>query len=298
MIKLVYRKAFDEITADQALLVQTTEKMGKAHRAKKHPAFRQYAVICAFVGVLLILALVRMESLQVQTPATARPSAGETATSPADMSGNILAALLPNVASHYVPFQATSYGGSKAPAPFFPFSYQELQESSVAVLLVTVEDIGVYRKNEEAYQPKASFGTYLYTVKVDRVLQGQADTDNGDHLAIAERAWADPVQAGQVENIVDWQFSPYTFRAEATRTLATGKQYVVFLQAKDETGCYPPASNGFGIFPIDYIDQEAARSVLPELEEQYKLMVKTTRAPMEHDLLFRLSSLYVKRDFL
>jgi len=190
--------------------------------------------------------------------------------------------------------------GTKLKAPNIPLYYEELNQHSETIILGTTSDVGVYSKKDNSLNPELSISlaNYIYTVKIDKVLSGNMPESEGSFVAIGEMAIAHPESREHEGEEVDWSFRPYTFRPVMAQTIEAGKQYVLFLSEEDNTEVYRLSWDGFGLFPIDYINEEAAKQSLSELQKQYKYVEKVSRAPMENDLLYRLCSLYVKEEFL
>lgn len=211
---------------------------------------------------------------------------------------------LPQIARYYVPFQASQYQSVKAPYPRYPMTYEELKGESDVIVLVTVEEAGVYREKSQAYHPRASFGTYIYSVKVEQVLEGKLHGSTVEgvresenvQIAIIEQAWA-MLSGNSDAGEPQWSFTPYTARADAARPVERGQQYVMFLRAEDERGFHPVTSNGFGLFPLSYIQREAEQHSVRQMEQLYHEELEKTSKPMQDDLLYRLFSVYIYDEF-
>jgi hypothetical protein len=284
MNKDIFKKAVESITADHELIDRTKVRI-KNETAIKFPAWgRRFIASGAFMAVLMIGVLVYNKLPLYEH--------GKTTENPDIPASD---ALLPEIKNNYIAFNAAEYNPVKCPAPGIPQSYQELKNQSSAVLVVTIKNIGVYRMASEQYNPKASFGTYIYTAKIDKILGGNIEKNVNDLIPVSEQAWAAPTFKGK--EIVKWNFLPYSNRSNDTRILKTGEQYVVFLSNKDETGCYSVPFNGFGIFPVGYINEVASKTTVQEIKEKYGYTRESTNTPLKDDNLYRLSSLYVNEQF-
>lgn len=306
----VYKKAAEDIIVNPELIHDTANKMRMVQPNKK-PMIRRYAIVSCLAAVIMgALLLPGIEPIPPNLPSNqeggvATPNYG-TNQGKATVPGQDR--VLPQITKNYAPFQATEYNGVKVPAPDIPFakaegpniyqSYEELKQKSNTIILCTISDIGIYRNKTEQYHPKASFGTYIYTVKIDKILSGNMQEAEGSLVPIAETAWANPEFGENGNEIIDWNFTPYSARTEEVKSLEKGKQYVIFLSEKDNTEVYRLSWDGFGVFPIDYINEEASKNSLSELQQQYEYVEEASHAPMENNLLYRLCSLYVKEDFL
>lgn len=285
MNKGILKKAVDSITVDQELVEKTKARMKDETTINAATWSKRFIAVGACMAVFIMgVLLYNKLPLYNQGKVADKPiiSANDT--------------LLPEVKSNYVAFNATEFSPVKCPSPRIPRNYQQLKNESSTVLIVTIKDIGVYRRTAEQYNPKASFGTYIYTAKIDKILSGAISKNVNDLIPIAEQAWADPTFNGK--EIVKWNFTPYSCRADNVRNMETEKQYVVFLSVKDETGCYQIPFNGFGIFPVDYINDVASKTTVDEIKGEYNYVGETTNVPLKDANLYRLSSLYIKEQFL
>ena len=284
MNKDILKTAVDSITVDQELVDKTKARM-KDETTINAPAWSKRFIAVGACMAVLIMGVLVYNNLPLYNQ-------GKVADKP-NVSTNDT--MLPEIKSNYVAFNATEFNPEKCPGPRIPQSYQELKNGSSAVLIVTIKDVGVYRRTEEQYNPKASFGTYIYTAKVDKILSGNIYINVNDLIPIAELAWAAPTFNGK--EIVKWNFTPYSSRANDVINIETEKHYVVFLSAKDETGCYQIPFNGFGIFSVDYISDVASKTTVDEIKGEYNYVGETTNVPIKDDNLYRLSSLYIKEQF-
>lgn len=298
----IYKKAVEDIVVNPELIQDTAMKMRMTQQHKK-TRIKRYAIVSCLATVILgALLLPRIEPLSINAPSNPESnlatSANETIQDKVvDKEQNIA---LPQIIQNYVPFQASDSHSTKLKAPNMPFYYEELKQQSEIIILGTISDVGVYSKKDNPLNPELSLNlaTSIYTVKIDKVLSGNMPESEGSHVAIGEMVVAHPKSRDHETEEIDWSFSPYTFRPEAVQSIESGKQYVMFLSEKDDTEVYGLSWDGFGIFPMDYISEEASKNSLSELQNQYKYVEEVTRAPMENDLLYRLCSLYVQEEFL
>lgn len=303
-----YKKAAEDIVVNPELIHDTANIMRMVQQDKK-PKLKRYALVSCLAAVIMgAMLFPRIEPITSNIPSTQE---GDLATPIKTNQGKAVVPdqdiILPQITENYVPFNASEYTSVKAPAPVLPYaksegpnystSYEELKKKSSMIILCTIQDVGVYRKKAEQYHPRASFGTYIYSVKIDKILSGNMQETEDSIIPIAELAWANPVFKENGNEIMDWSFSPYSARANDAKSLEKGKQYVMFLSQKDDTEVYGLSWDGFGIFPIDYINEEASKNSLIELQKQYKNVEEVSHAPMENNLLYRLCSLYVKEEF-
>lgn len=306
----LYKKAAKDIVVNPELIHDTANKMRMVQQNKK-TMIKRYAIVSCLAAVIMgTLLLPGIESITPNIPSN--PEGGLATPNNGTNQGKATVPdqdiVLPQITKNYAPFQATEYNSVKVPAPNIPFakaegpnislSYEELKQKSNTIILCTISDIGIYRNKAEQYHPKASFGTYIYTVEIDKILSGNMQEAEGSLIPIAETAWANPELGENGNEIIDWNFYPYSARPNDVKSLEKGKQYVMFLSQKDDTEVYRLSWDGFGIFPIDYINEEVSRNSLIELQKQYKYVEEVSRAPMENNLLYRLCTLYVKEEFL
>lgn len=267
-----WKQVMDKFEPDAELVNRTLSRMQARQSTVGTPSFRP-PLRSVMAGWLLLIPLglgvvwlfSQLDGWMWSQPTKPAPSVVQTdaPNDPAFADGADPDAL---IGRHYVPFEAKEYVAAKAKAPSFPENMEALLESSRVVILGTIRDVGVYRPMAERYHPKASFGTYIYTVQVDRVLEGTPETVGTTWMLVKEIAWATPKQ--QVDNIVtEWQFAPYTFRPEDAKNLNPGDQYVFFLKERDDTGMFPLAVDGFGVFSVDGLEQLAGEQQLKDLED-------------------------------
>lgn len=297
MSKHMYRRAFDEIKPSPQLIQDTTANALKPQLSMKKSKYQRYAIASSLLVVVL---LVGMVSLQINHNGTWGNQVDNIASQLPDNQGltpnsALNKPILPQGLNNYVPFHANEYVMSKAPAPKQPLTYSELIQQSQIIVLGTIDDIGVYRHKDEQYNPKASFGTYIYTLKVDKVLSGNLEEGVDRVIPIAERAWAKPKDESEQKDIKEWSFSPYTGRPNEAAILEKGKQYVMLLSGTDASGVYAVPFDGYGIFPVDYIEQESSNHSLVELQG---LLQNADDTPLKADLLYKIYSLYIKEEYL
>ena len=307
----LYKQAMEDIAVNPELVRETairmigiasTEKQLHRRIIKRYAFFSGLAAIVT--AALLLPGIVQDAPHTGRNPHIPSNSDGAAATDP-DPGQDRKAepdpyVTLPQITQYYEPYQPSDEISGKLKAPKLPFTYEELKQESQAVILVTVRDAGVYSKKDLPLHPKFSvnLANFLYTVQIDRVLSGSLPESEGDTVAVGEIAVAHlRSESAESENPM-WEFVPYTLRPEAARTLEAGKQYVLFVAEKDDTDVYRLSWDGFGVFPMDYIAEEAANHSLRELQEQYRHVEEVTRAPMENDLLYRLCSLYIHEELL
>lgn len=206
--------------------------------------------------------------------------------------------------------------------PRFPTSYEELKQQSGFIILGTVREAGVYVANDQPLNPKYSINMarYIYTVQIDRILSGDMPEQEGHVAAVGETVTAhalpkQPEREGNVaagdesasvhgltdepeDGEIEWRFEPYTFRPETVRSIEAGRQYVFFLSGKDHTGVYKLSWDGFGVFPVDYLTEEASRHSLQDLQDQYRQAEEGLRDLSSDGLLYRLCGLFVMEEWM
>jgi hypothetical protein len=230
---------------------------------------------------------------------------------PSSSSCNPLAS---QINKYYLPITPSQYPTNNMYAPWGPLSFDELlngqnvgnSQSNLnvtsVVILCTLENIGIYRRiNENAtiYAPETIFGSYIYTVKINKVLYGCINDNIGDYIAVNEKVCAFPnseIQASNKASFNGWDFYPYTVRPRSEYDLQIGNQYVMFLSAKDKTDCYELLWNGFGVFSINYINNEAKTDSLSVIESKYNN--ESVKDPLTDSILYKICALHVKNDFL
>jgi hypothetical protein len=310
-----YKQAMKDIAVNPGLIQDTARKMDaivSKSRRLHSPVIRRLALASGLAAAMVaIMAAVMLDALPLPGM---RPDASMNGTAfpnpPADPNYATAAPdpraadrpeTLAPIARHYVPVQPSGVFSNKLKAPRFPFTYEELKRESPIIVLGTVRDAGVYSNKEHPLDPERSLNlaTYLYTVRIDQVLSGSLPETEGSEVAVGETAVAHHISGDPDDQEQPvWRFEPYTARPEAAQTVEPGKTYVLFLAGKDDTDVYRLSWNGFGVFPLDYIAEEAAAHTPGELREQYRHVEEVTRAPMENDLLYRLCGLYVMEEFL
>lgn len=305
MHKDAYKLAVNDIKAGTNLKNDTARAMKEGLAQNKSSLNRYFIASCSAIIVAgLIISSVLVNRASVAPDANTEGDLPVVSVQPSDgnhgQSGlqSQLASVKRLLGNNYIPFHATEYVGAKVKAPSIPINYEELKAGSAAIVVGTLSEIGVYRNKAEQYHPKASFGTYIYTIKIDRILSGRIEEKTGDYIPVKELALANPEHTESMKDIKNWRFSPYTFRADEAMQLEKEKQYVLFLSQKDDTEVYELAWDGFGVFPVDYIEQEAMKSTLGELRKEYEQVEQTTRSPLEHDLLYRLCGLSIREELV
>lgn len=206
--------------------------------------------------------------------------------------------ILPQIEKYFEPFKADEYSSTKMIAPHGPRNYETLIDQSSVVIICDVNNIGTYKNKYKVYNPKVSLGTYIYTIKIERIIKGSIDEKIEDYIAVTEKAWASPKYTIGRVVIGGWNFTPYTTRAKETWDVKIGNKYLIFLNEKNDTECFMASFNGFGIFPIEYIEKEAEKNTLSEIQKEYDNRRNVTRTPYNNDILYRYCAVRVKNDFL
>ncbi|XID90594.1 hypothetical protein ACF3MZ_18855 [Paenibacillaceae bacterium WGS1546] len=298
MTKQIYRKAMASIVPSDILLRKTAVRMQnvQADRRKRVMRLKRYSLSgSALLAVCAFVVLMTGEQLRHDdTPlSTGTPSV---IIQPSIEGGNEEAAIdsstvMDKIKSYFVPFQASEYVPVRAPFPIFPLEYEELKQESSAIVKVTIKDVGVYRDKEVAYNPRASFGTYIYVTEVESVLHGTGIKEE-TLIPITELAWAMP---GEQVDEPEWSFKPYT--ARPLQELKSGEQYVLFLGKKDGKETYPLIGNGFGAFSLEEMKREASSYTLDQLREMHQVNMEETSTPMLNNLVYRLFALETYHEF-
>lgn len=298
MGKQLYRKAMRAIAPSESLMRDTAVRMQnmQASQRRRHMHLKRYSLsgsallaICTFV-VLMTGEQLRHDDTPLSTdtpPVIIQPDI-ESANKEAALDSS---AVMARIKSYFVPFQASEYVPVRAPFPIFPLEYEELEQESSAIVKVTIKDVGVYRDKEVAYNPRASFGTYIYVAQVESVLHGTG-TKEETLIPITELAWAMP---GEQVDEPKWSFKPYT--ARPLKELKSGEQYVLFLGEKDGKETYPLIGNGFGAFSLEEMKREASSYTLDHLREMHKVNMEETSTPMLNNLVYRLYALETYHEF-
>lgn len=312
----LYKEAMKEIAVNPELIRETASRMREMPFTEqlRRRRIRRNAFISGLAAMVAAAAVLWLPGIGLKAPYSGQSShlssgsdgavapdvaldhdAGQERRVERDHPGE-----LPQIDEYYVPFQPSEETSGKLKAPSLPFTYEELKQESRTIILGTIRDAGVYRKKEQPLNPKFSvnMANYIYTVHIDRLLSGSLPESEGDTVAVGEPAVAFLQSESRDAEQPLWRFVPYTSRPEAAEILETGKSYVLFLNEKDDTDVYRLSWDGFGVFPLDYIAEQAENHSLEELREQYRHVEEVTRAPMENDLLYRLCSLYVQEEFL
>lgn len=292
MNKDVYKKALDDINAPEELISKTYERM----RGKNRSVYLRPATALALLLPLVIFSLFLIKPQASNKKPSAKDIYDSAYMNPADSKAPN--PLLNQIAENYVPFSASQFSDPKCLSPYSPRSFEELEGSSSIIILCTLEASGVYRDKTESYNPKASFGTYIYTVRIDKILKGNPGEKPGDLIAIKEKAFAHPDYKKGSHEIEKWNFYPYTARAMEAGILNPQKQYVMFLQGKDETSLYTLTPSGFGIFPLEYIESLPKTTSPSQLEKGLKKVKGVILEPLKDDILYKLCAMHVKEEFL
>lgn len=298
MGKQIYRKAMADIAPSENLLRQTAVRMQnvQADRRKRVMRLKRYRVlgvtlsaVCSFVFLMTSEQFRREDTpLSTEIPlAIVQPGIEGTD----DNASRDLSAVMAKINSYYVPFQASEYAPVRAPYPYFPLEYEELKQESASIVKVTIQETGVYKDKDIAYNPRASFGTYIYVARVESVLYG-TDIKEETLIPITELAWAMP---GERVDETEWSFKPYT--ARPLQELKSGEQYVLFLGEKDGKKTYPLIGNGFGAFSLEEMKREASSYTLDQLREMHQVNTKETNTPMLNNLVYRLFAVETYNEF-
>lgn len=298
MGKQIYRKAMAAIAPSEILLRQTAVCMQnvQADRRKRVMRLKRYSLAgSALLAVCTFVIMMTGEQFHHEdTPlSTSVPSAiVQPSIEGANKGASIdSTAVMARIKSFFVPFQASEYTPVRAPAPYFPLEYEALKRESSAIVKVTIKDIGVYRDKDAAYNPRASFGTYIYVAQVESVLHGTGIKEE-TLIPITELAWA---MLGEQTDEPEWSFKPYTGRP--LQELKSGEQYVLFLGKKDGRETYPLVEDGFGAFSLEEMKHEASNYTLAQLREMHQVNMEETSSPMLNNLVYRLFAVETYHEF-
>lgn len=296
MNKDIDKKDVDDVNLDQTIVNEMISKKTNDITCKKKITNKHYIIVLS--SLLLVIFGIFMSvkfSLAHNNVIVGKDS--ESVDNAANPSNNTVNQVdndpLPEIKDNYVAFNDTEYSTDliKLPGPDLPLDYDVLKNESFAVITGTIKKVGVYKKNVDQYNIKGDLGTYIYTVKIDRILKGSINNKVYDIVPISERALAWPTFNG--DKIQKWNFEPYSYGARETFDLRINNQYIMFLCNKDKTGCYQLSYNGFGFFPINYINKLSEDYTLKEVEDS-----GIKGYPLENDYLFKVCSMHVKEDFL
>lgn len=203
---------------------------------------------------------------------------------------------LPQIARYYAPYTSNYYVEVKDPGIFYPQSYEELKSNTSAIVLGTVQDVGVYRKKSDVYYARASFGTYIYTVELNKVYYREGGERIGSKIAVTELAYAWPsVYNGlSVPSYASWSFTPHSARPNDLKPLKSGTQYLFYLSARDQTDCYPLAGSAFGVFTLNEIRQIAQNNNIAGLK---KSLSSTKNGVERASILYRICALNAQNEY-
>lgn len=297
MNKQNYRKAMESIVPSD-ILIRRTAILMQQHRndgRQLNMRLKRYGIpAAALLAACSIILLVVMQAENGKAPQLTwnplgadQPIVEGGPTQPSEIDTSLI---MQQIESYYVPFQASQYIPVRAPFPHFPLEYETLKQESSVIVKVTIKDLGIYREKDTAYNPRASFGTYIYVALVESVLYGEG-LEEQTLIPISEIAWAMPDEQKEAA----WSFKPYT--ARPLQELKQGEQYVLFLSEKDRKETYPVAGNGIGVFSLKEMEDEAKSYTIDQLRELHYTNLEKTSQPMLDNLVYRLFALETYNEF-